>query len=144
MKYNFKLQKLLDMRIDREDESKIEFQRAQSEKLKVEEKLNLLEEKYDEYKNRPLPASAIEQKITHIYINALDYSINETSRELDKKQKIVEGKREELKQRQIDRKTVETLKDKGYRNFVKEQKRIEQKLNDEFALYGFIKNLGTR
>ncbi|CAB1242016.1 flagellar export protein FliJ [Clostridium sp. MT-14] len=144
MKYNFKLQKLLDMRIDREDKSKIEFQKAQSEKLKVKEKLTQMEEKYNEYKNRPLPTSAIEQKITHIYINALDYNINETSQELSKKEKIVEGKREELKQRQIDRKTVETLKDKGYRNFVKEQNRIEQKLNDEFALYGFIRNLGTR
>lgn len=144
MKYNFKLQKLLDMRIDREDKSKIEFQKAQSEKLKVKEKLTQMEEKYNEYKNRPLPTSAIEQKITHIYINALDYNINETSQELSKKEKIVEGKREELKQRQIDRKTVETLKDKGYRNFVKEQNRIEQKLNDEFALYGFIRNLGIR
>lgn len=39
MKYKFRLQKLLDMRIDREDESKVEFQKAQSERLKVKENL---------------------------------------------------------------------------------------------------------
>lgn len=144
MKYKFKLQKLLDMRIDKEDESKIEFQKAQSERLEIKEKLTQLEENYNKYKNRSLPASAIDQKITHIYINALDYNINETSKDLNKKEKIVEEKRDKLKQRQIDRKTVETLKDKGYGAFVKEQNRIEQKLNDEFALYGFIRNLGAR
>jgi flagellar FliJ protein len=144
MKYKFKLQKLLDIRIDKEDESKMEFQKAQGERLKVQKKLVDLEEKYNEYKNRPLPASVIEQKITHIYINALNYNIDETSRELSRKEKIVEGKREELKQRQIDRKTVEILKDKGYRAFVQEQNKIEQKLNDEFALYGFMRNFGTR
>ncbi|MHC6179374.1 flagellar export protein FliJ [Clostridium sp. JNZ X4-2] len=144
MKYKFKLQKLLDMRIHKEDESKIEFQKAQSERLEIKEKLTQLEDNYNKYKNRPLPASAIEQKITHIYINALDYNINETSRALNKKEKIVEEKREKLKQSQIDRKTVEILKDKGYGAFVKEQNRIEQKLNDEFALYGFIRNLGAR
>ncbi|HBC95889.1 MAG TPA: flagellar export protein FliJ [Clostridium sp.] len=141
MKYKFRLQKLLDMRIDREDESKVEFQKAQSERLKVKEKLDQLEEKYDEYKNRPLPVSAMEQKITHIYINTLGLNIDETSRKLAVKEKIVSGKREELKQRQIDRKTVETLKDKGYRNFIKEQNKLEQKLNDEFALHSFIRNL---
>ena len=141
MKYKFRLQKLLDMRIDREDESKVEFQKAQSERLKVKEKLDQLEEKYDEYKNRPLPVSAMEQKITHIYINTLGLNIDETSRKLAVKEKIVSGKREELKQRQIDRKTVETLKDKGYRNFIKEQNKLEQKLNDELALHSFIRNL---
>ena len=41
--YNFKLQKLLDIRIDLEEESKRSFQRVQGEKLKVEEQLEDLQ-----------------------------------------------------------------------------------------------------
>jgi flagellar FliJ protein len=49
-----------------------------------------------------------------------------------------------LKQKQIERKTVETLKDKQLKAFIKEQELIEQKSNDEFALYGFIRNIERR
>jgi len=34
---------------------------------------------------------------------------------------------------------VEILRDKQKDKFIKEQNRIEQKTNDEFALYGFIR-----
>ncbi|MFL0195489.1 flagellar export protein FliJ [Clostridium sp. WILCCON 0269] len=138
--YRFRLQKLLDMRVDKEEESKIQFQQAQNESLKTKEKLIQMEETYKKYNNIS-SGSIIEQKIRHIYIKNLTYNINETIEELQEKEKIVESKREELKQRQMDRKTVEILKDKDIDTFKKEQNRIEQNLNDEFALYGFIRSL---
>ncbi|BAH06106.1 flagellar export protein FliJ [Clostridium kluyveri] len=142
--YKFRLQKLLDMRVDKEEECKIEFQRAQNESFRTKEKLMEMKENYRKYNNFSGSSSVIEQKIRHIYINNLSYNIGETVEELNQKEKVVESKREELKQRQIDRKTVEVLKDKYIDDFRREQNRIEQNLNDEFALYGFIRNVKAR
>ena len=62
--------------------------------------------------------------------------------ELNNKEKILEERREKLKAMQIERKIVETLKDKQKQQFIEEQNLIEQKNNDEFALYAYVrKNL---
>jgi flagellar FliJ protein len=143
-KYNFRLQKLLDIRLDKEEESKRNFKEAQSEKLKVETKLQELNENYKKYRNVQSDESAINRKITYRYLNSINYSINETTEDLRLKEKTVEDKRYDLKQRQIDRKTVETLKEKEESAFIKEQNLIEQRNNDEFALYGFMRNLERR
>ncbi|WPC40998.1 flagellar export protein FliJ [Clostridium sp. JS66] len=139
-KYNFRLQKLLDIRLDKEEESKRNFTEAQNEKLKVESKLEELNANYEKYRNIHSSESAIKRRITHIYLNAINYSINEASEELKQKEKVLEDKRYDLKQKQIDRKTVEILKEKGETAFLREQNLIEQRNNDEFALYGFIRN----
>ncbi len=139
-KYNFRLQKLLDIRLDKEEESKRNFTEAQNQKLKVETKLEKLNANYEKYRNIQGNESLIKRRITHIYLNAINYSINEASEELQQKEKILEDKRYDLKQKQIDRKTVEILKEKGEKAFLKEQNLIEQRNNDEFALYGFIRN----
>ncbi|AWI03710.1 flagellar export protein FliJ [Clostridium drakei] len=139
-KYNFRLQKLLDIRLDKEEESKRNFTEAQNQKLKVETKLEELNANYEKYRNIQGNESVIKRRITHIYLNAINYSINEASEELQQKERILEDKRYDLKQKQIDRKTVEILKEKGEKAFLKEQNLIEQRNNDEFALYGFIRN----
>lgn len=140
-KYKFRLQKLLDIRIDKEEESKREFQQAKRESLNVKEKLDLLKANYEKYNNMSNFKSVIEQKITHKYLKALVYSIDNAQIELKDKEKVVDMKRNELQKRQIDRKTVDILKEKQETAFIKEQNRIEQKANDEFALYGFIRNV---
>ena len=142
--YNFRLQKLLDIRIDSEEKSKNEFNLAQIEKQKVEEKLNSLKENYEKYKSVNSDESVFYQKIKHNYLNALSYNINETNSEVEKKSRVVEEKRDDLKQKQVERKTVETLKEKGKTAFIKEQNLKEQRQNDEFALYGYIRNHGRR
>lgn len=139
-KYNFRLQKLLDIRLDKEEESKRNFTEAQNQKLKVETKLEELNANYEKYRDIQGNESVIKRRITHIYLNAINYSINEASEELQQKERILEDKRYDLKQKQIDRKTVEILKEKGEKAFLKEQNLIEQRNNDEFALYGFIRN----
>ena len=67
--YKFRLQKLLDIRADKEEESKRNFKEAQSEKIKVEEKLNDLKESYDKYREIKNSESVIERKIKHLYLN---------------------------------------------------------------------------
>ncbi|KEJ02769.1 flagellar biosynthesis protein FliJ [Clostridium botulinum A2B3 87] len=142
--YSFRLQKLLDIREKKEEESKMKFKQAQMEKNHTEEKLFKLKNNYSKYSNINLNDSILEKKIRHSYLNSLNFCINETTNELKQKLKIVEERREELKTKQVERKTVEILKEKDKLAFEKEQNMIEQKNNDEFALYAFIRNAERR
>nr|WP_272507309.1 flagellar export protein FliJ [Clostridium aestuarii] len=144
MAFNFRLQKLLDIRCDKEEESKRIFKKSQEEKIKVENRLEELKKNYNKYSKIDFNCSGLQRKIRLNYSNALALNINDTSVELENKIRVLEQKREELKQRQIERKTVEILKDKQQQAYIKEQKLIEQKNNDEFALYGFIRNLKNK
>jgi flagellar protein FliJ len=137
--YKFKLQKLLDIREDKEEESKRHFKEAQLQKEKIEDRLSSLKGSYNKYRTSSDHGSLVQQKMKHIYLNALNSSIIEAKNELQKKIVVLDEKREALKQRQIERKTVEILKEKQLQAFIKEQALIEQKANDEFALYAFIR-----
>ncbi|MGY0375153.1 flagellar export protein FliJ [Clostridium sp. JNZ J1-5] len=142
--FNFRLQKILDIRYQREEESKRLFKEAQDNKNVIEKKLNELEYNYKKYSRLETNCSMVERKIRQNYCNVLHFNINETTVELSKKSEELEIKREDLKKSQIERKTVEILKDKQKQAYLKEQNLIEQKNNDEFALYGFIRNLKNK
>lgn len=138
--FSFRLQKILDIRYEKEEESKREFKKAQDAKNQVQNKLDSLKESYTKYSKVDLSCSAVERRIKNNYCNVLQFNINETTSELEKKHSILESKREVLKEKQIERKTVEILKDKQKAAYLKELDSIEQKANDEFALYGYIRN----
>jgi len=138
--YKFRLQKLLDIRKDFEDKSKLEFKEAQREKNIVENELNNLKENYNIHRNINAYESIIEQKIKQSYLNALNYAIDKNTVLFEDKGRILEQKREKLKLCQVEKKTVEILKENQKSAFLKEQNLIEQKNNDEFALYAFIRN----
>lgn len=137
-KFNFKLQKLLDIRVQRENESQMIFKSAEEEKVKAENNLKKLNDNFDKYSNRQI-TSVVDQKITHVYLKSLSSCINLASEELIEKKDNLESKREDLKQKQIEKKTVEILRDKQRKKYLDEQNRIEQNLNDEFALYGYMR-----
>lgn len=137
--FKFRLQKLLDIRIDKEEESKMNFKKAQQEKIGAEENLEKLNTNYKKFSEQRKYGSIVQQKITQAYLNSLSGCIDQANMELKNKETILEQKRQELKEKQIDRKTVEILRDKQKAQFIKEQNLIEQKANDEFALYGFMR-----
>jgi len=137
--YKFKLQKLLDIRMDKEEESKRAFREAQREKDLVQQRLEALNDNYKKYSGMNSNSTLIEQKIKLNYLQALSENISHTEDELVDRNDVLEAKREDLKQKQIERKTVEVLKEKKKMEFMREQDFIEQKTNDEFALYGFIR-----
>lgn len=138
-KFNFRLQKLLDLKFEKEEEGKIVFKKAQDDKISAENKLENLKDSYSKYSQIRITGTVIEQKIMQNYINAVSVCIDETSDELQTKTKVLEEKRQELIKKQIERKTVEALKEKQKQNFDKKQKIIEQNFNDELALYGYIR-----
>ena len=137
--YKFRLQRLLDIRIDKEEESKIKFKEAQVQKMNTEIKLDNLKNTYEKTNKTENAFSLIERKIKSNYLYAVNLSIDNTKKELDNNVLNLEEKRSELEKKQVERKTVETLKDNKAMIFFKEQQMIEQKSNDEFALFGFIR-----
>jgi len=138
--YKFRLQKLLDIRKDIEDKSKLVFKEAQREKDLVEVELNTLKGKYKSHRNIDAYESIIQQKMKQNYLNALNLAIDETKVILVDKEEVLEQKRCELKRCQVEKKTVEILKENHKIAYFKEQNLIEQKTNDEFALYAYIRN----
>lgn len=142
--YKFRLQKLLDIRKDKEEESKRIFKEAKYEKEITEEKLICLKEDYFKYNQWENNETLAMKKLKNIYLNALNNSISDTKTELQYKIIELDEKRETLKQKQIERKTVETLKENQKQAFIKEQQMMEQKTNDELALYAYLRTHGRR
>lgn len=137
--YKFPLQKLLDIRISKEDESKRSFMEALRQKKLAEDKLDELNLKRKKYNVENKEDDAIKRRIKDNYLNALSVNIETVKQEIEKRTEHVNFKREELKQMQIDRKTVETLKEKRESIFIQEIEEKERKSNDEFALYSYIR-----
>lgn len=139
--FDFKLQKILDIRIEKEEEKARIFKKAQCEKNEIEEKIKELEESYSKYSEVSKRETVAYQKIKRIYVQNVSKAIEQQKRDLELKEKEVSFKREEVKKCQIERKTVEKLKEKKYESFKKEQDRLEKVFNDEIALYGHIRRI---
>lgn len=139
-KFKFKLEKLLDINIKEEDESKLKYTQAQNEKRIVEENLERLEENYKKYSDITRANDVISQKVTINYLSTLTQSIKLTDEKLKEEEKKVIEAQNDLIQKQIKRKSLEILKEKEMERVRKEEDRIEQITNDEFALYAYIRN----
>ena len=139
-KFKFGLEKLLEIRIDKEEESKRKFTKTQREKQETENKLIGLKENYEKYNGIEKGESVVYQKIKRNYLYALDKGILETEKNLEIKNKELEIRREDLIKKQIDRKTVDILKERKYIEYTKEAERKEQILIDELSLYSYIRN----
>jgi flagellar FliJ protein len=139
-RFKFGLDKLLEMRKEKEEESKKLFTESQREKNEIEKKLMQLNESYDKYKGITPNEDIVYQKLKRYYLQGLQRGIKLNEKDLDIKNKEVDKKRKDLTVKQMERKTVQTLKDKKYAAYIKEQDRVEQINLDELALYAYIRN----
>ena len=140
--FKFSLEKLLEMRQTREEEGKKLFNNSQQELQKSINKLNDLNDKYKQYNGISAGETVIYQKLKKNYLIALNKGIEQTEIEIEKKQKEVDYRREQLKVRQIERKTVDILREKRFNQFMADEKRKEEIANDEFALYAHMRKIG--
>ena len=140
--FKFYLEKLLEMRKTREEEGKKLFNNSQQELQKSINKLNDLNDKYKQYNGISAGETVIYQKLKKNYLIALNKGIEQTEIEIEKKQKEVDYRREQLKVRQIERKTVDILREKRFNQFMADEKRKEEIANDEFALYAHMRKIG--
>ena len=137
--FKFKLQKLLDIRINEEEESKLLYSQAQNKKNIVEKKLIELENSYKKYSDMSIAKDTITQKITMNYLSHLNVSIKETIKELEEKEVEVENAKKDFIDKRIKRRSLEVLKENQILEMKKEEERLEQISNDEFALYSYIR-----
>lgn len=139
-KFKFKLQKLLDIKIKDEEESKLRYTQAQNQKKIIENNLKNLEMNYMKYSDISKAQDTVTQKITINYLSSLTQSIKVTNEQLEKEEVKVAKAKEDFIEKQIKRKSLETLKENEMLRVKKEEERIEQITNDEFALYAYIRN----
>ena len=134
-----KLQKLLDIRVNEEEESKLFYSKAQNQKNIVENKLHELENNYKKYSDISRAKDTISQKITMNYLSYLNTTIKDTEKELEAKEIELEKAKKDFIDKRIKRRSLEVLKENKILEIKKEEERLEQISNDEFALYGYIR-----
>ena len=139
-RFKFGLDKLLEIRKEKEEESKRLFTESQREKKKVEEKLEELNQSYHKYKGITPNEDVVYQKLKRYYIQGVQNGIKTYEKELTIKNQEVDKRRRDLTEKQMERKTVQTLKDKKYEAHIKEEDRVEQINLDELALYAYVRN----
>lgn len=137
--FKFKLQKLLDIRVNEEEESKLFYSKAQNQKNIVENKLHELENNYKKYSDISRAKDTISQKITMNYLSYLNTTIKDTEKELEDKEIELEKAKKDFIDKRIKRRSLEVLKENKILEIKKEEERLEQISNDEFALYGYIR-----
>ena len=137
--FKFKLQKLLDIRVNEEEESKLFYYKAQNQKNIVENKLHELENNYKKYSDISRAKDTISQKITMNYLSYLNTTIKDTEKELEAKEIELEKAKKDFIDKRIKRRSLEVLKENKILEIKKEEERLEQISNDEFALYGYIR-----
>ncbi|CEN25047.1 flagellar export protein FliJ [[Clostridium] sordellii] len=139
-KYKFKLQKLLDMKIKEEESSKLEYTKAQNDKKVIEDNIKQLDSNYKKYSSIDNCEDIISQKIRFNYLYSITKTIEECKEMLvEKEQRVLEAK-DDFIEKQINRKSLETLKENKFMKLRKEEDRKEQIENDEFALYAYMRN----
>lgn len=139
--FKFKLENVLDMKLKNENESKVKYAKANMEKQIIEEKLNNLQEKYSQYSdisNIPMD-NIVQQKIISNYLNTIAYSIESATVELEEKEEIFFNSKMDFISKQIERKSIEKLKQKKLQEFNKKQDLLEQIQNDEFSIQSYLK-----
>lgn len=137
--FKFKLQKLLDIRINEEEESKVFYSKAQNQKTIVEKKLYELEDNYRKYSDLSRAKDTVSKKIAINYLSYLNTHIKDTEKELETKSVELEKAKKDFIDKRIKRRSLEVLKEKKLLELKKEEERLEQISNDEFALYGYIR-----
>ncbi|MGX4600743.1 flagellar export protein FliJ [Faecalimicrobium sp. JNUCC 81] len=139
-KFKFRLQKVLDIKVKNEEESKLKYTKAQSKKRTVEQSLSNLQLSYSKHSDISNIKDVITQKITINYLAHLTQSIKSTSEQLEEEKIKVKEAKDDFIEKQIERKSLEKLKENKIEKLRKEEERKEQIINDEFALYAFIRN----
>ncbi|MFN4220245.1 MAG: flagellar export protein FliJ [bacterium] len=136
--FKFKLEKVLQMKIEEEEEQKKVFAKAKKKLAEEEEKLeNMI---------KTLAYKQEEYKLKLTQVGQPDYFLN-FSKYLDKLKKDIELQKivveqakiqveieqQKLQEKMNERKTFEKLKEKEYQRYLAEQKMLENKFLDELS-----------
>ena len=141
-RFRFRLEKVLELKIQKENEHMITHSKILNKKIKIESDIDNLENTYNEYlKLQNNETDILNKKLTYNYTNFLYQSVLSLKEEL----KGVEVEYEEslniLTGLQLERRALEKLKEKHYQKYIAQMDALEDDLNDEFATQAYFKNL---
>jgi flagellar protein FliJ len=141
MKFKFGLQKVLTHRKIQEDLAQRDYQ----EILNVlTAQQNDLQKMFDSIFDARADVASLEAKSSpglvervkqiHEFIKLQDIRVAQQQEKIKQTEKLVEAKQEVLRQKAMDKKIIERLKEKQKRAFDEEQRRLQQKELDELVV----------
>jgi len=141
-KFNFKLQPVLNLKKQVEDNMKNELGKAVQELERQKKILEEIEQERDEYitdinKQSTSGISVGKLKEYGLYISLLNKKADNQKNNIKKAQKSVDMYRERLVVAMQERKMMEKFREKKYEEYFKEQLKQEQKVNDEIASFNY-------
>jgi len=143
MKFKFSLQKVLQHRKILEDLAQREFQEAVAELNKQTAKMNEMKDAVAAARDQAFRRQSEGGKTSPALVQVDDFIRGQDIRmELQKKkiiecESLVENLREILRQKAIDYKIIEELKEKQFKDYKIERRKREQKLVDDINLMRF-------
>lgn len=140
-RFKFRLEKVLDIKIQRENEHMISHSKILNEKVKVENEIRNLESQYDKYSELQYSESdTLKKKIAYNYMNSLFQTIQSYKEKLKEIEQEYIKSREKLISLQSERKSLERLKEKQYQKFLEILEEEENASNDEFSIQAYFRN----
>lgn len=143
-KFKFRLQNYLNIKEKLEDQKRNEYGQAVSVLDRENQKKSAIQQEkadnIEEFRSRVgSKIDPVSFQGYNLYIGVLERKETEQKKIVLEAEREVEKKRLELVEKMRDRKTIETLKEKDYENYINEEKLAEQKQVDEIVSYKFGK-----
>ena len=143
-KFVYKMQNILDIKYQMEDQAKITYSLARKKLDDEEDKLRTLINKKNEYEDnyRELASSVLDVLSIVTCKKAIDVTKEKIKRqyvEVRVAEKNLEAARIKLNDVMVDRKTYEKLREHAFDDFLRELEEQEKKEIDELVSYRFNK-----
>ena len=135
-RFRFSMQNLLNIKEQLENQKKMEYATAQEQVRRQQEKLEQLKLSKEELfeQGRKLRQTTLD----FLAIKENDASLVVMDERIRKQEYRVESAMEDLEEARLqERKTLEKLKEKAYRNFLEEERAAESKEVDELVSYTY-------
>jgi len=141
-RFTYRMQSILNIKIQLENQAKMEFGQAQARLNAEEEKLQQLKDRKEAYleEGRILRGSGIDVlklKENETALKVSDELIYGQLEQVKIAARAVERAREKLTTVMQERKAQERLREKAFENFLEEEKRAEAKEVDELVSYRY-------
>ncbi len=138
MSFQFRYQRILDVREMEEDREKAEFGRIQQrliqEKRKLEELQSRMQQMFSSFRERQKKSQSVQDFLqTREYAAMLENKMSAQQQEIKKWEKKLEKQRERLIEASQNRQVMENLKERDIKEFKEDMRRQELKENNEIA-----------
>ncbi|MCX7841529.1 MAG: flagellar export protein FliJ [Clostridia bacterium] len=146
-RFAFKFQSILDLKLQIEESLKNELGKSVQKLEQEKEKLSTIEAERDNqienFNEKSSKGMLVEKLRDHnAYISYLKERIERQKENVNLAQNIVDKNREKLIKAMQEREMLDKLKEKKYKEYLKEQLKLENKANDEIVSFKYAEKPG--